>query len=65
MLGGDNAGMSKPHRFPKLRYDEEPHLSELLDDPMTHKVMARDRVTREALLACIAEARARLAPPGA
>ncbi len=57
--------MSKPHRFHKLRYDEEPRLSELLDDPMTHKVMARDRVTREALLACIAEAQARLASAGA
>ncbi len=54
--------MAKPHRHLKLRFDEEPRLDELLDDPMTHKVMARDRVTREELLACIAEARARLLP---
>jgi hypothetical protein len=45
-----------------LRHDEEPQIEELLDDPVTWAVMARDGVTREALVACIAEAQARLAP---
>lgn len=44
-----------------LRSDEEPRLSEMLDDPVMHAVMARDRVTREELLAHIAALRERLA----
>ncbi|MBI3504871.1 MAG: hypothetical protein HY059_08510 [Proteobacteria bacterium] len=54
--------MANPHRSPKLRFDEEPRLSELIDDPVTKAVMARDRITREDLLACILAAQARLAP---
>ncbi len=61
MLRGDNAGMSKPKHCTKLGLDEEPLLSDLLDDPITKAVMARDRVTREELVAHIAEAQARLA----
>lgn len=61
MLGGDNAGMPTPETNSKLRLDEEPHLGELLDDPVTRAVMARDGVTREELLGHIAAARERLA----
>ncbi len=61
MLGGDNAGMSKPEPNKKLRLDEEPRLSELLDDPVTRAVMARDGVSREELLEHIAVAQEKLA----
>jgi hypothetical protein len=44
----------------KLRSDEEPRLSEILDDPVMLAVMARDRITREDLLAHIEAAKARL-----
>lgn len=53
--------MSKPNRTTKLRLDEEPHLGDLLDDPITKAVMARDRITREELVAHIESAQARLA----
>jgi hypothetical protein len=52
--------MPKPESNSKLRLDEEPHLGELLDDPLTRAVMARDGVTREELLEHIAAAQARL-----
>jgi len=52
--------MPKPEPNSKLRLDEEPHLGELLDDPVTRAVMARDGVTREELLEHIAAAQARL-----
>ncbi len=52
--------MSKPEPNRKLRLDEEPHLGELLDDPLTRAVMARDGVTREELLEHIAAAQAKL-----
>lgn len=52
--------MPKPDPNSKLRLDEEPHLGELLDDPLTRAVMARDGVTREELLEHIAAARAKL-----
>ncbi|MCA3246979.1 MAG: hypothetical protein ACKOEE_15390 [Tagaea sp.] len=45
-----------------LRYDE-PRLDEMLGDPVVRAVMARDRVSREELLACVERARGRLAPP--
>lgn len=54
---------SPPHRC--LRPDEEPSLDDLLDDPVTHAVMRRDRVSRAELLAHIAAARARLSETAA
>jgi len=57
--------MKKPERTRKLRLDEEPRLGDLLDDPITKAVMARDRVTRDDLLAHIERAQARLAAAGA
>lgn len=45
----------------KLNCDGEPRLSEILEDPVLHAVMARDRITREELLAQIAAVRERLA----
>jgi hypothetical protein len=47
-------------RSRNLRLDEEPHLGELVDDPVTRAVMARDGVTRAELLEHIAAAQARL-----
>lgn len=38
----------------------EPELDEMLDDPVLLAVMARDRVTRDELLAFVARARAAL-----
>ncbi|MBL8806937.1 MAG: hypothetical protein JNN22_08840 [Rhodospirillales bacterium] len=61
MLAGDKAGMPIIRKIRKLRSDEEPRLSEILDDPVIHAVMARDRITREDLLAQIAAVRERLA----
>jgi|LakMenEpi03Aug12_release.lakeMendotaPanAssembly.Ray.scaffolds.fasta_scaffold4472532_1 hypothetical protein len=52
--------MPKPEPNPNLRLDEEPHLGELVDDPVTRAVMARDGVTRAELLEHIAAAQARL-----
>jgi hypothetical protein len=42
-----------------LRYDE-PALDEMLDDPVVRAVMARDRLRREDVLACVERARERL-----
>lgn len=53
--------MSKQKQCTKLGLDEEPRLSDLLDDPVTKAVMARDRVSREELVAHIVRAQARLA----
>jgi hypothetical protein len=50
--------IAPPHR--RLRHDEEPSLDDLLDDPVTHAVMRRDRVSRAQLVAHIEAARARL-----
>ncbi len=41
----------------------EPTLSDLLDDPLTAVMMARDGVSRDALLELIETVAARLAPP--
>ena len=41
----------------------EPSLAELIDDPLVHAVMARDRVSLAELVAVMLEAQRRLALP--
>ncbi len=53
--------MAERRNIRKLRSDEEPRLADILDDPVMLAVMARDRITREDLLAQIEAVQARLA----
>jgi hypothetical protein len=45
--------------------EPEPTLEEMLRDPVVLAVMARDRVTRAELIACVARAAAQFRKPGA
>jgi hypothetical protein len=49
----------------ELQFNGEPLLSELLDDPVTHAVMARDGVERSQLDALISNWQERLDSRGA
>lgn len=61
LLQRSKASPTDPERFAGTR---EPLLCELLDDPLTHRVMARDGLRRDHVIALMEEAKAKLAAGG-
>ncbi len=50
----------QPKPVRRWRRGEEPPVTELLDDPILHRLLARDNIAREQLRAFLDAARARL-----
>lgn len=59
MTTGRN-GAKRALRQTRYRFDEEPSLQELIDDPVMQAIMARDGVERATLVNLVIEMRIRL-----
>lgn len=59
MTTGRSGATSAP-RQTRYRFDEEPSLQELIDDPVMEAIMARDGVERATLVNLMIEMRGRL-----